>query len=545
MQISDLPFSEIPHQSRLFLEYQNDPLSLKRFYPNAVASASEIRSFVPDVLASYHTSRDELCKALTDINTRAGAAAKTFENIERLREPSCVAVVTGQQAGLFTGPLYTIYKALSAVKQAELLGQQGIAAVPVFWAATEDHDFDEVSQAFSLGKAGELITSKYLAGERFDGRPVGNVLLDETIPNVVGELFENIGQTEFTADLRKTLASAWADGQRFGDAFLRTLAAILADTGLIFIDPMHPGIKKLSSPIYVNAIKRADEIVAAIRERGLQLEAEGFHSQVLVDEDYFPFFWHDSDGRRNALRKLSEGVYRVKGVNREVSHSELLEIAANEPHNLSPGVMLRPVVQDYLLPTVCYFGGGAEIAYFAQNSEAYRLLNRPITPILHRQSFTIVEPKQRKILDKFALSLIDLFTGVEQITLALAARNVSPDVASLFGSVEERVNTELNRLDRRLTEIDQTVAANFAKRRQKMIYHIGAIRKKTLLAVVRKDEIVSRQIANLFTAIVPNGELQERSLNVVTFLNRFGPNFIDWLYRSIDLDDKDHRIIDL
>ncbi|HEX3101565.1 MAG TPA: bacillithiol biosynthesis BshC, partial [Pyrinomonadaceae bacterium] len=139
VQVSDLPFSEIPHQSRLFLEYQSDPLSLKRFYPNAVASSQDISRFAPEVLANYKTDRAALCSALTEINAKAGAGTKTFENIERLRDPGTVAVVTGQQAGLFTGPLYTIYKALSALKLAETLTASGVSAVPVFWVATEDH----------------------------------------------------------------------------------------------------------------------------------------------------------------------------------------------------------------------------------------------------------------------------------------------------------------------------------------------------------------------------------------------------------------------
>ena len=545
LQISSLPFSGVPSSSRLFCEYLRDPLSLKRFFPNAVASPENFASFVPDVISNYRTDRTTLCTALTEINVKAGADDKALKNINVLRDPASVAVVTGQQVGLFTGPLYAIYKALSAIKMASSLKQQGVAAVPVFWAATEDHDFEEVSNTFFIGKTGELVESKYSDDERFSDKPVGNIEIDGSIVGKIDKLFEQITETEFSSDLKAVLGGSYAEGNGFGDAFIKTLASVFADFGLVFIDPMHHGIKALSSPVYVYAIEKSDEIVRAIRERSRQLETEGFHSQVLVEDDYFPLFWHDDSGQRRALRKSKDGVYRVKEAKREFTRDELMQIARDEPQRLSPGVLLRPVVQDYLLPTVCYFGGAAEIAYFAQNSEAYAVLNRPVTPILHRQSFTIIEPKQRKVLDKFDLTLSQLFDGIEQTTLLLGEKSVSPDAAKLFAEAEEKVNTELNRLDQHISHIDPTLAENLAKRRRKMIYHIAALRKKTLLAQVRKDEVTSRQIENLFTSLMPNGGLQERTFNIFTYLNKFGPNFIEWLYQAIDLDDKDHRIVDL
>lgn len=545
LQGTNLPFSAIPHQSRLFIEYQRDPLLLKRFYPNAVVSPTDLSLFVPEVISKYRTDRSTLCDALSEINIKAGAGQMTLENIEMLRGPASVAVVTGQQAGLYTGPLYTIYKALSAVKTSELLRGRGVPAVPVFWAATEDHDFEEVSEAWVIGSMGELVESKYSASESFAGMPIGNIKLEHSSAGVIEHIFESMPETEFSADLRTLLLRSWCEGNGFGDAFIKTLAILLSDFGLIVIDPLHSDIKALSAPIYVDAIEKSDEIVQRIRERSQQLEIEGYQAQVLVENDYFPFFWQDDDGRRVALKKVGTSIYRVKDDKREFTVAELQGIARNEPHCLSPGVMLRPVVQDYLLPTICYLGGGAEIAYFAQNCEAYRVLNRPVTPILQRQSVTIVEPKQRKILEKFDLSLSRLFGGIEKTMLQMAETNVASDTAKLFADVEEKINTELNRLDQHLAQIDPTVAANLAKRRRKMIYHIAALRKKTLLAQLRKDEIKSRQIENLFSSLLPNGQLQERTLNIFSFLNKYGPNFIMWLYNAIDIEDKDHQIIDL
>ncbi len=545
LQITHLPFSSIPGQSKLFLEYLDGPESLKEFYPNAVASVEELSSFAGTVLSEYKTDRNELCDALTDINKGIGAGEATLRNIGRLRESDCVAVVTGQQAGLFSGPLYTIYKALSAIKAAEDLSLGGTNAVPVFWAATEDHDFDEVAEASFVRSDGGLLQQKYLPESYVQDVPVGEVTIDGNIEAAIDELFTAMPQTEFSPEARDILFRSWKDGAKFGGAFLRTLAELLGRYGLIFLDPQDPGLKELSSAICVGAAGRSDEIVSALLQRDVQLRDKGFHSQVLIEENYFPLFWIDGKGRRSSLKRVGEGKFRAKGSGQEFTRDEIVADVSQSPERFSPGVMLRPVVQDFLLPTICYFGGGAEIAYFAQNSEVYRVLNRPVTPIFHRQSFTIVEAKQRRVLEKLGIDLVQLFEIKDDTLLSLAATKVSPETAELFTDVEKKVSLEIDRLERSIADIDGTLSANFVKRRRKMLYHVSVLRKKALLAAVNRDEIAGRQLSSTFNSLMPNGILQERSMNVFTFVNKFGVKFIDWIYDAIDLKDKGHRIIDL
>jgi bacillithiol synthase len=541
--VESLSFSELHKQSRLFLEYLRDPNEVKKYYPNLTASPLNVGDFAAEVLANYKTDRGQLCDALVQINQQIGASSKTFDNIELLRAADTVAVVTGQQAGLFTGPLYTIYKALSAIKLADELSKSGTKAVPVFWVATEDHDFDEVALTYVTSKDGELIRSQYKPANLVDSLSVGDIKIDTAITNIIDDLLSHLPATEFSSRVRSHLETSYSNGTGFGIAFEKTLAMLFADYGLIIIDPLHEKIKQLAALIYRDAIQHADEIVAAIREMDKSLEADGFHSQVLVEADYFPLFWHDSDGKRTALRKVSDGVYRVKSGKREFTTSELESLALDEPRRFSPGVMLRSVVQDYLLPSVCYFGGAAEVAYFAQNSAAYKILDRPVTPIFHRQSFTIVESRQRRVMEKLSWNLTTLFDGTEKATMTAAEKVLSPDAAKLFADVEEKINTELNRLDRQLSTSDPTLAANLATRRRKIIYHIATLRKKALMSEVNKDKTMRRQIDDLFNSLLPNGGLQERYLNIFSFINKHGFGFIDLLYNSVDLSDKDHRII--
>ncbi len=541
--VESLPFSNVPNQSKLFIEYQQNPRSLDKYYPETVESHTQISGRIPEVLANYKADRNLLCDALEEMNKKFETGAKTLENIKLLRDSDCVAVVSGQQAGLFSGPLYTIYKALSAVKLTECLRGRGFKAVPVFWIATEDHDFEEVSKAFVLDKTGQLEQLKNEPKRCYENLPVGYIKLDDSIKQTIDELFVELPVTEFTEELRKLIDETWVAESYFGDAFARFLTRIFDKYGLIMLCPLDERLKRIVAPVYVEAIKKSDEIVSALMKRSEELVEKNYHAQVLVSDDYFPLFWQAKDHTRNALKKSEKGTFKTKDETREFTLEELAEIAEREPQRFSPSVVLRSVAQDYLLPTVCYFGGAAEIAYFAQSAEVYRILERPITPIFHRQSFTFVQKKHARTLEKYDLQLTHLFGGMESVLPQIVEEYLNPATARIFAEVEEKINVQLNRLDQNLVEVEPTLADNLATRRRKIIYHIANLRTKFHHAQIRKDEIINRRLETAFEALVPHKHLQERTLNINTFLNLYGFYFIDWIYDAINLDDKAHRII--
>jgi bacillithiol biosynthesis cysteine-adding enzyme BshC len=543
LQIESIPFADLAGQSRIFVSYQQNPQALEKYFPSAVASHTQIANRIPEVLANHRADRNLLCAALEKMNRACGASEKTLENIALLRDPDCVAIVSGQQAGLFSGPLYTIYKALSAIKMTECLKGRGFKAVPVFWIATEDHDFEEVSKTFILGQTDELSELKNEPRRCYENLPVGYIKLDDSIAPTVEHLFEELTSTEFTPELRTLIEESWQPHNYFGDAFVRLLTRLFGKYGLIFLCPLNRTLKELAAPIYTEAVEKSREIVEALQRRSEELVADGYHAQVLIGDDYFPLFYQAKDRTRHALKKTAQGTYRTKGIDREFTLAELAGLAASDPRKFSPSVVLRSVVQDYLLPTACYFGGAAEIAYFAQSGEVYRLLNRPLTPIFHRQSFTIVEPRHARTFEKYDLNLTDLLAGRENLLPRIVEQHLNAETARLFAESEEKINIELNRLDQNLSQLAPTLADNLAKRRRKIIYHIGALRSKFHRAQLQRDAVVQRQLDAMFEALLPHKHLQERTLNVTYFLNRYGLNFIDWLYDAIDLDDKGHRVV--
>jgi bacillithiol synthase len=542
-RFQDVPFSSVPGQSKLFLQYLADPESLRRYYPSAVPSIADLVVRKADVLANHQVDRDAICDILAEQNSSFGAKAATGASIAMLRESDCVAVLTGQQAGLFSGPLYTIYKVLSAIRVAEKLRDLGVKAVPVFWMATEDHDFEEVSNAFAVDAIGGLTASKVEIAAEDRGKPVGSIRFDKNVVTAISEWFEQLSHSEFSAAIENELSEHYSLGSTFGTAFGCLLTRLFSSRGLIVFDPLDERIKKLATPIYETAIKRSKDIMDTLRRRSDELAADGFQAQVLVEENYFPLFWTDEAGRRVSVKRSGDGKYRITGSRIEFNDEELLDAVRKQPSRFSPGVMLRPVVQDFLFPTICYIGGGAEIAYFAQNSEVYRIVERPVTPIFHRESVTIVEPKHARTLEKYGLKFEDVFRGFDALLPEIIERVIDPETPRIFADVEERINTELNRLDRHLSPIDPTLAESLAKRRRKIIYHIGALRTKFERARIEKDEIANRRLHALFTSLFPNDGLQERTLNFASFANHYGVQFVDWIYESIDVDSKDHRVV--
>jgi bacillithiol biosynthesis cysteine-adding enzyme BshC len=542
LRVERLPFRRLPGQSRLFLEYLEDPTSLRRFYPEAVRFHHELAGRRARVLESYKTDRDAIADALRESNARWGASEQTFANVERLRSPDSVAVVTGQQTGLFTGPLYTLYKALSAVKLAACLTARGTEAVPVFWMATEDHDWEEVQAAEVIACDGRLASVGVSGGLHREGEQVGGVRLDAGVEEATKRLLELMPSSEFMPDLEALVRDAYAPGRRFGEAFARMLSALTGRYGLVLLDPLDAALKRLAAPLYSEAARLGAEIAAATDARSRELEAEGYHAQVHTSPDSFPLFLID-DGARRALARAKEGRYRAKGTSNEWTAEELSALALAEPERFSPNVTLRAVVQDYLLPTVAYFGGAAEVAYFAQTAESYRVLSRPATPILHRASLTVVERRTGRTLERYGLKLEDFFGGLDPVIERVVEGHLGTEVAGAFDETDAAVARALEGLQGKLREFDPTLASALDGGRRKIAHQLEGLRARFHRAQMRRDRAVLRQLERAATALYPEKSLQERHVNVTSMLARHGRYLVEWIHDAIDLSTNDHQVV--
>lgn len=554
LQIETLPFERIPRSSRLFLDYLRDAPALRRFYPSAVGAHHELAARAPEVLAGYRTDRGLLCDALAEMNTAWGAAPETLANITRLRQAETVAVVSGQQVGLLTGPLYTIYKALSAVKLAACLTERGTQAVPLFWLATEDHDWAEVQQAEFVSRDNHLVSGAVSSTLHREGTPVGPVVIDKSVEEVITNMLGNLPTTEFSVDVESLVRTAYAPGRTYGEAFARMMLALVGRYGLVLLDPLDGRLKQLVAPIYKQAAQCAPEMALALEQRSRDLEQAAYHAQVLTSAAAFPLFLHVNNRRRAiaaitppaaAAAHSSDGErrYQAKGTKGQYTAEELAEWAMREPERFSPNVTLRAVVQDYLLPTIAYIGGAAEIAYFAQTAEIYRMLLRPVTPILHRASLTLVEHQTGRTLTRYNLHLSDLFDGPEAVTARVVEGHLAVKTTETLDKTDATVRQAIDDLRQELGRFDPTLAAALETAGRKISYQLNKTRSRFHRAQMAQNQAVHRQLEQAFTTLYPDKTLQERRINITSLLARHGQHVIGWIHDAIDPSSVEHQIV--
>lgn len=537
-----IPFTEIPKTSSLFLDYLYAPERVARFYGRPWTGVDGLVEYAPAAAASV-ARRDELADALGELNRAAGNSALALEHIEMLRRPDSVAVVTGQQAGLFGGPLFTIYKALTAILLAERLRARGVPAVPVFWIASEDHDFEEVDHTTVAGVDGALHTVRSGSCGDVPDRPVGHVPLCGGITATIDELFDALPRTVFSAHLRADLADAYAPGRGFAEAFARLMAKLFGPFGVVLLDPLAPALKDLAAPTYRVALERAPEIAQALVARSHELVEAGYHAQVHTSPDMVGLFILEHERRRAMVQR--DGRFELKTGERGYSVEDLLDLVDDCPTCLSPNVTLRPAVQDTLLPTVAYVGGPAEVAYFAQLGPVYDRVGLSMPTIVPRATATILDHGSGKMLERYGICLEDFFEGHEALLHKIVEGSLDAPTARLFDETEARLEEDLERLRTALEHSDPTLAAGLDTSRRKMLYQLGKLRTRFVHAAAQRDESMRRRLQAAEALLYPSRGLQERTLNAITYLNRTGYRLIEDLAREIDPECREHQLVRL
>ncbi len=540
-RLSDaIRFTDIPRTSQLYNDFLYNFDNVSRFYSDDGRSISPLAEHARRVGAEER-DREGLADALERINRRAGSPELTFKHIDMLRRPGSVAIVTGQQAGLFTGPLYTIHKALTVVKLAACLREQGVEAVPVFWIASEDHDYDEVNHVRLIDHEGQMKEVRYEACEHKPDSPVGHVVLCEGIDEKITEFIGALPPSEFVADLERDLRESYQHGVGFADAFARLMARLFRDYGVVLLDPQDEQLKQIAAPLYAEALEHSTEIARALVGRSRELEEAGYHAQVHVSEDMVPLFILD-DGRRVAMVE-QDGRFHLKGSDRSFSREELVELARRCPNCFSPNVTLRPVVQDHLLPTAAYIGGPAEIAYFAQLGAVYETLGREKPCVLPRASFTIVEGRHQKTMKKHGLELPDFFEGLHPAITKVVEQSLDRETSNMFAETERILNEQIDKLEDALNRADRTLSVSLKRARAKILYQIEHLRTRFIHSSARREETVFRQIERAYLTLMPNKNFQERELNVYYFLSRYGPSLFNDLYNAAEIGFSNHKLV--
>ncbi len=505
------PIDVAPGLSRLFLDFCAGNQAVRPFFASlSDAEAWQKRPPVPE-------HWDEIVAILAAQNPSASAARA----LDALRN-GAGTVVTGQQVALFGGPLFTPFKAATALARARQAEAAGRPHAAIFWLATEDHDFEEINHVtFPAGK--ELRKLVYSAGPSAP-RPVGDIVFDDSITPLIEQAWELLG----FSDAMETLAAAYKPGRTFTQAFTEFYSRAFAAQGLLVLDAGSREIHRLGAPVLRAAIERADELHAALVERNLALEAAGYHAQVAVaPQSSLLFLIDDRTGARQALKRIAPSAAEPAGSwqigRHQFSTADLLGILSSEPERISPSALLRPVFQDFLLSTSLVVGGPAEIAYFAQSAVLYEKILGRKTPAESRLSATLIEPAIGDLLSKHELTLERIFASTpDSLALLLAARAMPVEGKRRLADAGNALDLELTPLLDWMHTLDPDLGRSGETAARKMRYQMNRLRRLAASFQLQREASLARHAQAIGHAIFPQGVLQERLLGAAYYFARFG-----------------------
>ena len=519
MQPACIRHTDLPGTSRLFADFTYHFDRVAPFYRHDPRNPESFQKVAREI--DYPSERRAaLVSALTAQNR---PSALRDESLRKLAQPGTVAVVTGQQVGLFGGPAYTIYKALTAARMAQRLSDQGIPAVPIFWLATEDHDFPEVNHAWLFDGQSQSHMLQAEASTASKGqRPVGWIALDQP---PIAALKEVLRFMPFADEVIAAVEQSYVQGANMGASFQRLLEVLTRNLGLIFLDPLDPALRAIAAPFLAKAVTAAKDIQPRLVARNQELTDAGYHAQVHVDAGTSLFFVLDK-GHRTPVRR------------KDGNYADLAERAAE----VSPNALLRPVMQDYLLPTVAYIGGPGELAYFAQSEVLYDALLGRMPVVMSRSAFTLLDGRSAKLLDRYKLT-VDRALIPQNVLADMVAKTLVPQ--ELKGSLESaaaKINAEVDRMKAELEAFDPTLAKALTNSRSRITYQLDRMLRKTEREALRRDERASAEAQHLSAMLYPHRHLQERFYSILPFLAQHGLDLVDRLYQHVELDCPDHRV---
>ena len=538
-------FSDIPAHQNLFLDYLDEFENVERFYGKNFRATEQYLPFFKQLSEKDRPHRLKVAEILKAQYQNQKISKQTEQNIHALASEKTIAVLTGQQLGILGGPLYTIYKSITAIKLCNHLKENydGFNFVPVFWLEGDDHDYDEVRNFSVLNNENQLLNLKYDDGhlEEINRGSIGSLKFNQNIESVINELTGSLRETEFKASLLDLVRSIYQPDKTFLEAFRELMIRLFDEYGLIIFNPLDSDVRKLLTPVFTKEITEFGEHTGDIVERSAELE-EVYHAQVKVKPINL---FYIEEKERLSIEPTDTGEYKLKGKRKKFTKDELLLQLDTSPEKFSPNVLLRPICQDYLFPTAFYIGGPGEISYFAQVSPLYKIYNIEEPFIYPRSSATIVEKGVQTILEKNSLTYTDIFSEEELLIQKILAASSDVNLESLFLNSQEEINSSLNQISDKLFFIDKTLLDLTSKSKQRIEETINFLKAKAVEAEKKKYESTIRQISKVRNVLYPNNNLQERELNWIYFANKYGMDIFKWIYNELAINKFEHQILEL
>ncbi len=536
-------FSDIPGHENLFLDYLYEYENVTDFYRYDFRNKENYLKIFKSISEKPRASSSHISSILSEQYSTVDSSDLTKKNIKLLSDSRTMAIVTGQQLGVMGGPLYTFYKIITAIKLSRYLSDRydDYNFVPVFWLEGDDHDFNEIRSIKIPDDSNRMQTISY--GEAIEEedvkQSVGLLQFDDSINEFVNNLGRHLRETEFTKDLIENIQNIYSTGKTFKDSFFKLIHSLFDQYGLVIFNPLDDKVKELLKPVFKKEIMDFRDHTEKLVYVSATLE-ELYHAQVKVKP--VNLFLRVDDGRYS-IEPTDDG-FKLKRKRKSFTQEELLDILENEPQRFSPNVLLRPICQDYLLPTAFYVGGPSEVSYFAQILPLYDFYNLTPPVIYPRSSATILEKNIGNILDKYSIEIADIFIDTENVKKKIINSFSENSIDDVFDNITNQIELAFDQLKEKLFDLDKTIADSSNRYRDKIFNSVNELKGKAEKAHQKKHEVTLRQIDRIAGNIFPNNNLQEREFNYMYFANKYGDEILTLIFDKLQINKFEHQIIE-
>ena len=461
-----------------------------------------------------------------------GFGDASSESLDRFARPNTLVVVAGQQPGLFGGPLYTLYKALTAIAQARgLEAATGRPVVPIFWVASDDHDFEEVRRTWVSDGGLEPKRIEYPSRGSEPAVSFSRIRLGSEIGPMIDQVASALPGSGFQDGVIASLRAAYAPGRTWTEAFARFMAGFVTPLGALVFDPSDREAKALTLPVFEREVALRGESSRAAKKAGEDLVRKGYHAQIDRAGNELNLFWHEA--ARESLRLEQDGAIRIGAKSAPMKPDAFVALLRSHPENASPGVLLRPLVQDYLLPTAAYVGGPAEVAYWGQVQALYPLFEMTVPAVVPRAGATLLEPKVAKTLERFGIEWTSFAGDVETVVGGALRKLLPGDFPESFERERMIWRESFERLEKKVVEFDPSLQAAVTTAGRRVEHDGTNLERKLMQVWKRRQEETVQQIRRARAQLFPEGKLQERVYSPAGYSARYGPDLVSALLRTL------------
>ncbi|MBN9652747.1 bacillithiol biosynthesis cysteine-adding enzyme BshC [Halobacillus sp. GSS1] len=533
---------ELAPKQTLFRDYKNDYERIAdRFnHPPFEESTWERRL---SELRNQTYQRTELSNVLNHMNRRWEAPEETFDNIEKIKDEESVVVIAGQQAGLLTGPLYSVHKIISVLQLAkEKERDLGKPVIPVFWIAGEDHDFDEIHHIMmKQGSGMEKVTIDHTPETKAS---VSEITIDQQKASAwLKDVFAMVKETEHTQDFYKEMERLLKESDTYSDFFAKVVYQLFPDEGLVLIDAHAPEVRRMETSYFTTMIEKNREIASGVYAILQKNRQEGYET-LLDSEMGDAHLFYSFEGERVLLVRDEEGYYRGKNNEVVLSEEELLKIAEETPELLSNNVVTRPLMQEALFPVLAFIGGPGEINYWSVLKPAFEAAGLCMPPVLPRLSFTMIDRKTGQQLEKFQIPADEAIrSGVREKKMNWIASQSTPQIHHLTEQVKKEIDTVHAPLREKSAALGADLGQLAEKNLEYILENIDFLEKRLHKSMESQHQHEMDQFENMEWTLHPGGGLQERMWSIVPWVNNYGETVFQQMNRHHLSFRNDHYVV--